>query len=747
MVGAGGLEVMEEGGVRASGGSEGAAAAAPPRLSGGLAAPAPVLAPGSAGRLGGEVSPGLGAGRATEEAPKDEVHVAAPAGDEAGESLRVGGASGPGGGAGPAAGARTEARTEAGAGGGSEVGAEAGDGAPEGAAGTFVSPEFRGRGARLMRKQVEKEFKEARQGRCSSEQGRVPGEDEGELFMKSLTEFIQDMQGSTVGSVGWKVPRLEGEEIDFCKLYRLVAQQGGFLAVNSAHRWRSICYHFEAYDEARMEYGAYRVKGIYEKWLLAYENHYLDLDGCLEEPQKPPRKAIDFVREETAAAQKKSAETMKVAKRMMGEFYPSCGPLAIVSLEMDVTREVVASLKAADLSRRTWALNYLLVLTHGIQTDFSVATKQGLLPTLMKVAAALSLEGTLVEIPRANNGSNGNSKGDAKWWWEDAKCGILTSGGDAELVAQHAILAMTIVQNLSIFADNRIEMAVCQSCMGGLLNAGWALVDASPADCFYAERHVVGDLALATLQNLSQKINISEKRFEKMRPALCKLLSRCLMALMTHDYDRGDIEEGTRGLGLCLRAIDILKHLMSSNKNSLSLASHIGKVMVRVAQALLSQPSNNVVVQSLQFLQKFLSPFSPSELRELVLGQQAVVEHLVLLLTSGHRNSEVEQEVMATVRGIVRGPAEARLFAPHESSLVRLATSSSPHAEVSAQILKFCGQKRLMKKKGPKAAPATTKKKNVPKKKNDLKKSKVDMKKKNKKKKKPSQMAGQKTKK
>jgi len=604
-----------------------------------------------------------------------------------------------------------------------------------------------------MRKQVEKEFKEARQGRCSSEQGRVPSEDESELFMKSLTEFIQDMLGSTVGSVGWKVPRLEGEEIDFCKLYRLVAQQGGFLAVSSTHRWRNICYHFEAYEESQMEYGAYRVKGIYEKWLLAYENHYLDLDGCLEEPQKPPRKAIDFVREETAAAQKKSAETMKVAKRMMSQFYPSCGPLAITSLEIDVTREVVASLKATEPARRTWALNYLLVLTHGIQTEFAVATKPGLLAALMKVAAALNPEVNLVELPGTNNGISGTpAMGGAgsSWWWEDAKCGILTSGGSAELAAQHAILAMTIVHNLSFFEGNRIEMAVCQNCMGGLLNAGWALAEASPADSFYAERRVVGDLALTALRNLAQKINISEKRFDKTRPALCKLLSSYLMALMTQDCDSEGIEEGTQGLGLCLRAFDVLLHLMSSNKNSLSLTSKFGKVMVQVAQALLSQPSDAVVIQSLQFLQKFLLPFSPSELRELVLGQQAIVEHLVLLLCSRHRNIEVEQELMATVRSIVRGPAEARLFAPHESSLVRLATSRGPHAEVSAQILKLCSQKREVKKK--KAAPATTKKKNVSnhKKKDDLKKSKVDMKNKKKKKKtkkkKPAQTVAQKKK-
>ena len=741
-MGVGAPEAMEVDGAGTAGHAEGGASALPPRPAGEFAAPDQASAPAPAGEPRSEVMPGPGVGRAAEEPPR-AAGVPAFAG-EAGGSPR---ASDPDGGAGAGAEAGTEARAEAGT--LTAAGAEAGDRAPKGAEGTFVSPELRGRGARLMRKQVEKEFKEARQGRCSSEQGRVPDEDEGELFMKSLTEFIQDMLGSTVGSVGWKVPRLEGEEIDFCKLYRLVAQQGGFLAVSSTHRWKNICYHFEAYEENQMEYGAYRVKGIYEKWLLAYENHYLDLDGCLEEPQKAPRKAIDFVREETAAAQKKSAETMKVAKRMMNQFYPSCGPLVITSLEVDVTREVVASLKATELARRTWALNYLLVLTHGIQTEFAVATKPGLLAALMNVAAALNPEDTLVELPGTNNGSSGGpamGSAGSSWWWEDPKCGILTSGGSAELAAQHSILAMTIVHNLSLFEGNRIDMAVSQNCMGELLNAGWALVAASPADSFYAEKRVVGDLALAALRNLAQKINISEKRFDKTRPALCKLLSSSLMALMTQDCDSEGIEEGTQGMGLCLRAFDILQHLMSSNKNTLSLTSKFGKVMVRVAQALLSQPSDAVVIQSLQFLQKFILPFSPSELRELVLGQQAIVEHLVLLLCSRHRNIEVEQEVMATVRGIVRGPAEARLFAPHESSLVKLAASRGPHAGVSAQILKLCGQKREVKKK--KAAPAT-KKKNVSnnKKKDNLKKSKADMKTKKKKwkaKKKKPQVVAQK---
>ena len=589
--------------------------------------------------------------------------------------------------------------------------------------GSFVSPELRGRGARQMRNQMEKKFKEAQLGRCSAEQGRIPGEDESEIFMRSLTEFLQDMLGVTVGSVGWKVPKLREDEIDLCKLYREVALQGGFLAVSSAHRWKRICYCFTSGDESQMEYGTYRVKTIYEKWLLAYENHYLDMDADADAGKESlalvPKKALDFVQEETAAAQQKSAETMKVARKMLKQFFPSCGPLSVANMDVDASNEIIASLKGSDLGRKSWALNYLLVVTHGVQTDFCLSSKPGLLVALMKISSVLNSEETLVPMPGLGN--EFDIAREEAWWWEDAKCGVLNCGRDAEIAAQHAVLAMTIVHNLSFFESNRLEMAIDSFCMKGLLNAGWTLAESSPAEMFYAEKCIIGDLALTAFQNLAKKINISEKRFDSVRTAVCRMLNLFIMAFITHDYGTEPIEEGTRGMGLCLRGFGLLLELMSNSRNALSLAQKFGKTMVRVAQALLSQPDDAIVLKSLEFLYRLLS-FASAELRDLVLGQPAVIQRLVSLLTFGTRSSEVIQEVMAIIRSIVRGPAEARLFASLESSLLRMATSADPNAVPCAHVLKLCCLKSRVKKKKPaKPAPAPKKKYQTKKKANDKK--------------------------
>ena len=590
--------------------------------------------------------------------------------------------------------------------------------------GSFVSPELRGRGARQMRNQMEKEFKEAQLGRCSAEQGRIPGEDEGELFMRSLTEFLQDMLGVTVGSVGWKVPKLREDEIDLCKLYREVALQGGFLAVSSAHRWKRICYCFTTGDESQMEYGSYRVKTIYEKWLLAYENHYLDMDvgAGTENLAAAPKKALDFMKEETVAAQEKSAATMKVARKMLKQFFPSCGPLAVANMDIDASNEVIASLKGSDLGRKSWALNYLLVVTHGVQTEFCLSTKPGLLVALMKISSALNSEETLMSMP--DLGSDFAIAGQEAWWWEDAKCGVLNCRRDVEIAAQHAVLAMTIVHNLSFFESNRLEMAIDSFCMKGLLNAGWTLAESSPSDIFYAEKRMIGDLALVAFQNLAKKINISEKRFDSVRTAVCRMLNLFLMAFITHDYGTEPIEEGTRGMGLCLRGFGLLLELMSNSRNALSLAQKFGKTMVRVAQALLSQPDDAIVLKSLEFLYRLLS-FASAELRDFVLGQPAVIARLVSLLTSGPRSSEVIQEVMTIIRSIVRGPVEVKLFEPLESTLLRVATSTDPNAVPCAHVLKLCCLKSKVKKKNTaKPAPAPKKKYQTKKKANDKKKYK-----------------------
>ena len=431
---------------------------------------------------------------------------------------------------------------------------------------------------------------------CMSEAGHIHGPEEDHLFVQSLQRFLKNGRGVVLGGPGYRIPRLQGVEVDLGRLYRLIAGSGGFDYTTKSRKWKSMALAY--YDGALVANAGYNLKNTYEKLLLPYEEHYLsdDLRGMGHEVGALARGGVSYqdnpatkVHIEAQRVAQKAAETAhKTAQYMLDQILPSSG--AVLVIAPDFAKENAEALDAAfrggEPGSLASALNALVVLSHDTRRDLRLTRHPALLDHLARLVTRAAWQFWVVEkgreaadLPMPPGPAGGvPPAGEGDWWWEDEGLGIVSRTEAAAGAQRLAVAAMQVLHNLSYVEDNQPVMAASQLCLSSFVNCAKLATDWPVR----SDRYQMGEHALRALINLSAKINLRECP-DATRTALLHNLFIILHANEVFD----DAGEGLQGGPLVALALRVLTGLMQSAAIAGVLTDPLGQRILQRVQELL----------------------------------------------------------------------------------------------------------------------------------------------------------------